>query len=96
MRSGWYVSDGAVRVISGLTETAVVDTAADGVARLTLDLRLGIDHVHCYALKGSDGFDAASACWRTSSISPFPALRRSRRAMDPPGSGLDAAPRSCA
>jgi glyoxylase-like metal-dependent hydrolase (beta-lactamase superfamily II) len=31
-------------------------TVADGIVRVTLPLPLGIDHVHCYLLRGDDGW----------------------------------------
>src|SRR5581483_10782948 len=32
-----------------------LEEVADGVLRVTFDLPLGIDHVHCYLLRSSDG-----------------------------------------
>jgi glyoxylase-like metal-dependent hydrolase (beta-lactamase superfamily II) len=60
MRNRCHVSDGA-RVSPASTEPAAVETVADGVVRITLRLRLGIDHVHCYALQGADGWTLVDA-----------------------------------
>src|SRR4051794_39646769 len=52
-RLGRHRSGGGPRAAAGYV--LLMEEVADGVLRVTFDLPLGIDHVHCYLLRSSEG-----------------------------------------